>query len=161
MEKLTDGLEIKATTGAAGFSGDDFDAFVATFEDYKRTNDERVQQASARNASAADPLIGEQPGREAMEIGCLGGRDHAVVDVVGVAQRVMVFGHAGVAGAVQQGGIVTHDLGSNLGERCRSHCDDAGDRRDGQPDGECEPPAGPRHSKLTWTAWFVPASAWK
>ncbi len=61
MEKLTDGLEIKATTGAAGFSGDDFDAFLATFEDYKRSNDERLAEIEKRGA--ADPLIGDRLAR--------------------------------------------------------------------------------------------------
>ncbi len=55
MENVTEGLEIKATTGAAGISEDDFGAFLSAFEEFKRTNNARLDEIEKRGQ--ADPLI--------------------------------------------------------------------------------------------------------
>lgn len=61
MENLTDGLEIKAITDAAGYSGDDLGAMQTMFEDYKRANDARLDEIEKRGT--ADPLLAEKLAR--------------------------------------------------------------------------------------------------
>ena len=55
MENVTDGLEIKATTGAAPFSGEDIGALHTLFEEYKHANDARLAEIETRGA--VDPLL--------------------------------------------------------------------------------------------------------
>ncbi len=61
MDNVTEGLEIKATTGAAGLSEADFGVFLNAFEEFKQTNDDRLDAIEKRGA--VDPLIEEKLAR--------------------------------------------------------------------------------------------------
>lgn len=61
MENATDGLEIKATAGAAGTPENMFDHFMSVFEEFKHTNDERLAKIEHRGTT--DPLIEEKLAR--------------------------------------------------------------------------------------------------
>ncbi|MBU1175258.1 MAG: phage major capsid protein [Alphaproteobacteria bacterium] len=58
MENVTDGLEIKATTGAGAPGEDEINALWTVFEQYKRDNDARLDEIDKRGA--ADPLIADK-----------------------------------------------------------------------------------------------------
>lgn len=59
MENVTDGLEIKASAGASmGTTAGMLDEFMQAFEEFKSTNDKRLDEIERKGAS--DPLLGEK-----------------------------------------------------------------------------------------------------